>query len=152
MSILGGMTRWLPWAGMVLISVAWTEPVQASELKVEAVLIWGTNGPKPSDANLKPVDKATAERLKSFAVWKNYYEVRRKRAVIPSRSSGKIRMSDECEVEITELEGPWVEYQLIGRGKPVNKTKANFVKGDALVIGGADKDKTAWFVVLTLLE
>jgi hypothetical protein len=61
-------------------------------------------------------------------------------------------MSDKCEVEIKELEGPRVEYQLIGQGKPVLKAEANFAKGEKLCIAGEDKGRTAWFVVLTLLE
>ena len=152
MSFLGGMTRVLLLLSAAWLGIVWTGQATASELKVEAVLVWGTDDDKPSDPNLKPVDKDTVERLRKIFVWKNYYEVRRKKAVIPSRGSSRIRMSDKCEVEIKELAGPKVEYQLIGQGKRVLTAEANFVKGEKLCFAGEDKGRTAWFVVMTLLE
>jgi len=124
----------------------------ASDIKVEAVLVWGTNGEKPKDANLKVADKATTEKLGKVFKWKNYFEVSRKSASIPSRSSSKIAVSKDCEVEITELEGAKVAYRLIGKGNPVNKTVAALSKGESFVIAGEDKNETAWFIVITETE
>ena len=152
MDFFGSMIRLLPVLSVVLLGATLIEPAQASDLKVEAILVWGTNEEKPSDPKLKPVDKETVKRLREIFVWKNYFEVRRTNSVIASRSSSKIRMSDECEVEVTELPGPAVEYGLIGQGKRVSSTKANFVKGESLVMAGGGKDRTAWFIVLTQVE
>jgi hypothetical protein len=131
-------------AGLLLAAGA-----SASDIKVEAVLAWGTNGEKPKDANLKVLDKATTEKLTKVFKWKNYFEVNRKKATIPSRSSSKIAVSKECEVEITELEGSKVAYRLIGKGNPVNKTVVALSRGESFVIAGEDKNETAWFIVIT---
>jgi hypothetical protein len=124
----------------------------AADIKIEAVLVWGTNDEKPQDANLKVLDKQTTERLRKVFKWKNYFEVNRKAATIPSRTSSKITMSKECELEITEMEGPKVAYRLIGKGNPVNKTVAALSKGESIVIAGEGVNETAWFVVITETE
>lgn len=124
----------------------------AADIKVESVLVWGTNDEKPKDANLKALDKTTTEKLRKVFKWKNYFEVNRKVATIPSRASGKITMSKECEVEITEMEGPKVAYRLIGKGNPVNKTVAALSKGESIVIAGEGVNETAWFVVITEID
>lgn len=134
-------------AGLLLTSGTF-----ASDIKVEAVLVWGTNGEKPKDGNLKVADKVTTEKLAKVFKWKNYYEVSRKSASIPSRSSSKLGVSKDCEVEITELEGAKVAYRLIGKGNPVNKTVVALTKGESFVIAGEDKNETAWFIVITETE
>ena len=139
------------WAA-ALVALLMTGAVSAADIKVEAVLVWGTNDEKPKDANLKALDKPTTEKLRKIFKWKNYFEVNRKTAAIPSRSSSKIAMSKECEVEITELEGPKVAYRLIGKGNPVNKTVAALSKGESIVIAGEGVNETAWFVVITEIE
>jgi hypothetical protein len=136
----------------VLVGLLMTGGLSAADIKVEAVLVWGTNDEKPKDANLKALDKATAEKLSKVFKWKNYFEVNRKKATIPSRSSSKIAVSKECEVEITEMEGPKVAYRLIGKGNPVNKTVAALTKGESIVIAGEGVNETAWFVVITETE
>lgn len=136
----------------VLVGLLMTGGVSAADIKVEAVLVWGTNDQKPKDANLKALDKAITEKLSKVFKWKNYFEVSRKKATIPSRSSSKIAVSKECEVEITEMEGPKVAYRLIGKGNPVNKTVAALTKGESIVIAGEGVNETAWFVVITETE
>jgi len=136
----------------VMVGLLMVGGVSAADIKVEAVLIWGTNDEKPKDANLKAPDKATTEKLRKIFKWKNYFEVSRTKAAIPSRSSSKIAVSKECEVEITELEGPKVAYRLIGKGNPVNKTVAALSKGESIVIAGEGVNETAWFVVITETE
>lgn len=136
----------------VFVSFLTVSGVLASDIKVEAVLVWGTNGEKPKDPKLKEADKATTEKLQKVFKWKNYFEINRKTATIPSRSSSKITISKECEVEITELEGPKVAYRLIGKGNPVNKTVAALSKGESFVIAGEDKNESAWFIVITEIE
>ena len=47
------------------------------------------------------------------------------------------------------MPGPKVEVKLIGEGKPVNKTVKSLSKTECLVLAGDDKDKSAWFIVIT---
>lgn len=124
----------------------------ASDIRVEGILIWGTNDGKPPSAKLKPVQEQTAEKLRRVFKWKHYFEVNRQTAVIPSRGTNRLVMSKECEVEISELEGPKVAYRLIGKGNPVQRTVAALSKGDSLVVAGSDKNETAWFVLITELD
>ena len=137
----------------LLLSVLTATQLQAAELRLEGKLIWGTNDEKSPDAKHKPVDEVTAAKLRKVFKWKNYFEVNRKTAVIPSRGTGQLVMSQQCVVEITELAGPRVEVKLIGKGKPVNRTTTQGLsKGESFVLAGDDKNDCAWFVIITELE
>ena len=126
--------------------------IEAAELKLELKLIWGTDGPTSPDPTHKKVDEATATKLRKVFKWKNYFEVNRQTASIPSRSTRQIPMSKKCTIEITEMAGPAVEVTLIGEGKPVNKTTRHLAKGEWFTIGGEDKNGSAWFVIVTDLD
>src|SRR5215831_5404982 len=78
--------------------------IQAAELKLEVKLIWCTNDDKSPDPNHKMVDETTATKLRQVFKWKNYFQVNRKTATIPSRSSRQIELSKKCTIEITELQ------------------------------------------------
>jgi len=129
-------------------------PVQlhAAELKLEVKLIWGTNDNTSPDPTHKMVDDATAAKLRNVFKWKNYFQVNRKTATIPSRSTRQIELSKKCTIEITELQGPSVEVTLIGEGNRLNKTTRHLAKGEWFTIGGEDKNGCAWFVIVTELD
>ena len=134
---------------VLALAFAYPLPLHAANLKMEARLVWGSNEPSKDH---KPVDPAVAEKLGTFAKWKYYYTINNIVADIPSRETRKLKMSEPCTIEITELEGPKIELKVIGKGKPVNKTVKQIVKGETIVIGGDAENKCAWFVVLTQLE
>src|SRR5437867_2139035 len=113
---------------VVLLVMLAPVPLQAAELKLEVKLIWGTNDEKSPDPNHKMVDDATAGKLRKVFKWKNYFQVNRKTATIPSRSTRQIELSKKCTIEITELQGPSVEVTLIGEGNRVNKTTHHLAK------------------------
>ena len=133
----------------LLLAAFLASPVHAANLKMEAKLVWGSNEPSKDH---KPVNAAIAEKLKSYFKWKHYYAMNTVVADIPSRETRKLKMSEPCTVEITELEGPKIEVKVVGKGIPVNKTVKQIVKGEFIVIGGDAENKCAWFVVLTQLE
>lgn len=126
--------------------------VQASELKLEAKLIWGTNDEKNTKKDQPPVDDVTAAKLRKVFKWKHYFLVNKQTKVVPSRGSNKFKLSEDCTVEITELEGPRVEFQVIGKGVPVHKTIKELGRGEDFVYSGNDKNETAWFVMITDLD
>src|SRR5205085_7246320 len=110
--------------------------LQAAELKLELKLIWGTNDKTSPDPTHKPVDEATASKLRKVFTWTNYFEVKRVTGIVPSRGTNRFEMSKKCTIEITELKGPQVEVTLIGEGKRVNKTTRHLAKGECLTIAG----------------
>ena len=137
---------------IVLLATLAPLQLQAAELKLELMLIWGTNEPKPVDAKLKPVDPATAKRLRNVFHWTNYFAVNRVVGTVPSRGTNSFVMSKKCTIEVTELKGPNVEVTLIGEGKRLNKTTHHLAKGEYFTIGGEDKNGCAWFVLVTELD
>jgi len=145
----GQASRWL--LSIFLLALT-TSIASAKELKLEAVLIWGTNDEKSSDSRHKPVDLATAEKLRKVFKWKNYFVVTNQVKTIPSRGSNRFDLSKQCSIEITELEGPRVEVKLIGEGKEVNKTVKTINKGESFTYGKDDKNDSAWFAIITQLD
>lgn len=124
----------------------------AANLKLEAKLIWGTNEDKSPNPEHKQVDAPTKEKLCKVFKWKNYFVVNRVTKPVPSRGSNHFKLSDECTIEIKELEGPKVEVKLIGKGKEVHKTTLTISTGQSVVYSGDDKNQSAWFVIITELE
>ena len=92
------------------------------------------------------------EKLCKVFKWKNYFVVNRVIKPVPSRGSNHFKLSDECTIEIKELEGPKVEVKLIGKGKEVHKTTLTISTGQSVVYSGDDKNQSAWFVIITELE
>jgi hypothetical protein len=137
-------------AGLLFLASAVPSP--AAELKLEAKLIWATNDDKSPNPDHKPVDAATAEKLRKVFKWKNYFIVNRLVKVVPSRGANSFELSKQCTVEIRELEGPKVEVKLIGKGKEVHKTTKSLTKGEWFTYAGDDKNESAWFVIITELD
>jgi len=140
------------WLLVFLLLSGTAPPTNAAELKLEAKLIWATNDDKSPDPNHKPVDAATAEKLRKVFKWKSYFVVNRLVKVVPSRGSNRFELSKQCTVEIRELEGPRVEVKLIGDGKEVHKTTKALSKGEWFTYAGDDKNESAWFVIITELD
>jgi hypothetical protein len=125
---------------------------QAAELKLEVRLIWGSNEAKSPNPNHKPVDAETAKKLGKVFKWKYYFDVNKLNETVPSRGTKRIKVSDKCEIEITEMEGSSVEVKLYGEGKLINKSVKSLKKGESFVLAGDDKNESAWFIMITLIE
>jgi hypothetical protein len=117
------------------------------DLKFEVQLIWGTNGEKPADKNLKEVEPRITEALKGIFKWKNYFEVTQMN-VVASKTIQRLKLSDKCQVEIQNLGNSTVQIKLLGEGKCVHTRKEPITPGKLITIAGEDKNDTAWFVVL----
>jgi hypothetical protein len=118
------------------------------ELKFQVQLIWGTNGEKPRDKDLKEVETRITDALKRIFKWKNYFEVTRKDLVVPAKGTQRLRLSDKCEIDVQSLGNSNVKIRLLGEGKCVNTRTEPISPGKLLAIAGEDKNDTAWFVVL----
>jgi hypothetical protein len=133
---------------LTLLGLA-SQAAETPDIHLEAVLVWGTNGEKPADKDLKELEATLAHKLsKTPYKWKNYFEVERKNVVIPQKSVKQVPMSKHCSLEITNLGDNRVEVKLFGKGKPVSRNIESLAVGQTMIIGGDDKNDTAWLIVL----
>jgi len=123
-----------------------------ADLNLRAQLVWGTNNDKPDDPKLTEVDQQVKEKLRGVFKWKNYFEVNRQSFTVIASAPKKVRMSDLCEIEVQNLGNSSVELKLYGKGKMVVRKTQKIKSGELLVLAGDDKNDTAWFVVLSLIE
>jgi hypothetical protein len=132
--------------GLTAVTSLATDP--KPDQQYTAILVWGTDGPKPEDKDLKDLDPKLIEKLKKIFKWKSYYEVKSKPFTLKAEQPTQVDLSDKCQVKLrlTEKEGMAVE--LIGEGKSVYKGTQSMPLKDILILAGDDKDATAWFVVL----
>lgn len=140
---------------MVAAVVLCAIPVSASagDMKLEAVLVWGTNDSKPAGSHLKPITDDIAKKLGCLPFkYTNYFEVNRKQLQLKEGGSQSVSMSHSCKIEIRSLEDGKVELTLIGKGQPVGKITQELKKGKCLVTGGNAENSTAWFVVVRHME
>jgi hypothetical protein len=122
---------------------------KATEQKFAAILIWGTDDEKPQDKDLKEVDEALKEKFSKLPVkWKNFYEVTRKNITVKVGEPQHFKLSSKCEVKINQTKNEGMDLELIGDGKTVYKGTRSMPTKDILILGGDDKNATAWFVVL----
>src|SRR5580698_274465 len=92
----------------------------ASDLKLEAKLIWGAND-APSTVHYNLVESELAAGLRHSLKWTNYYEITNLTAVIPLNESRDVKMSDHCTLRIRNLGASRVAIDCISQGKPVSK-------------------------------
>lgn len=121
---------------------------ETPEHKYTAILIWGTDGPKPPEKELKDVDTKLTEKIKRIFKWKNYYEVKRQNVNLKTGETKHLDMSHKCSVKLHLTEKEGMEVELWGDGKSVYKGKQSMPLKDILILAGDDKNATAWFVVL----
>src|SRR5712671_6393683 len=117
------MKKLVPFGGIPLATIvlfcAASLMVQSgsADLTLQAQLVWGTNKEKPDDPKLKEVDPGVAEKLLKVFKWKNYFEVNRQHFAIAVGASKRIKMSDDCEIEVHNQGNSSIEVKLYGKGK-----------------------------------
>ena len=121
----------------------------SGDLNLQAQLVWGTNNEKPDDPTLKEVDSSVAEKLRKVFKWKNYFEVKRQSFTVTVGSPKKVKISDSCVIEVQNLGSSSIEVKLYGKGKLAVRKTQKISPSELLVLGGDDKDDTAWLVVLS---
>ena len=136
--------------GLAFLSLLlWPLGVRASDdLTLTAQLIWGSNDQKPKDSKIKEVDSKLNDALHSVFKWKTYYEVGKTNIPIKLNETKRVRLSDKCEVEISNQGKCKVEVKLFGKGTLAVSKKQTLGK-DPMVLAGPDKDDSAWFVIIT---
>jgi len=135
---------------MAALSVSLSGAPSEAKLELDAVLVWGTNGPRPADPELKDLRVEIRQKLQAVFKWKDYYEVNRRSLQFVARQVQKVRLSPKCEVSVENLGHATIEVRLYGEGKLVVKRKQTMTPGELLVLAGEDRNDTAWFVVFSL--
>jgi len=140
------------WTIVVFSLLVLALPSRAAETstRIRAVLIWGTNDPKPDTPKLKDLDAKTRKKLRAVFKWKDYYEVTRKEFVAAKTGSKKVRLSDKCEITVQDLGDATIGVKLYGEEKLVVTKRHIMSPGELLVLAGEARNDTAWFVALTL--
>jgi hypothetical protein len=112
-----------------------------------ATLVWGT-AEVPDKKDLKPVSGALQKKLRKTFKWEHYYLISVKDFALQSTKIKRIPMSDKCVMVLQQLKSDQLRVKMIGEGKVVVDKRHSLKKKNALVLGGPDKDKCAWLVVL----
>jgi hypothetical protein len=120
-------------------------------MRLQAVLVWAANVQKTNDANLKELEAPLAKKLHKAYKWEHYYEVRRKEATISGKDATKVPISEKCALEVKHLGEERFEVKLIGKGKPVSRSVESLAHGHLMILGGDDKNDTAWLIVIRQL-
>ncbi|MBI3881894.1 MAG: hypothetical protein HY301_17765 [Verrucomicrobia bacterium] len=121
-------------------------------IKLNAQLIWGTNDEKSPEPSHKEVDAALRKRLNGVFKWQNYFEVSRQAVSVPLKKTVRLKLSGDCEVEVTNQGGNQIQAKLFGKGE-FQICKTHVMKADEIFsVAGHAKNGTAWFVVFTLAE
>jgi hypothetical protein len=124
-----------------------------SEIKIKVQLIWATNADKSPDPKHKPVSDALRKKLlESPMRWTNYFVVKEATMKLPPAGSDKVSLSEKCSVEVKDLGKSMFEISLYGKGQKVLKQSQSLPHDETLVLGGNDRNETAWFVVLKRIE
>lgn len=142
-----------PWVwsvALLLFAILPAASLRAEEMKLEVQLVWGTNDEKSPKDEHKPLDPAIARKLKMFK-WKNYFVVNRQDVLVPNLAIKKVKLSQQCYIEIRELEGPRVEVNVYGENKHVKKITEGLARQGTLTIAGDDKNDCAWFIIIRQL-
>ena len=124
----------------------------AEEMKIRAILVWGTDEPKPPPGkNYLPLDPEICKRLRALK-WKNYFEVKHVDFTASASGQKNIPVSEKCSLDVRALTDSQVEVTLIGKGKAVTTVKGALPKNQLLVPGGDAPNDTAWLVILKRLD
>lgn len=140
---------------LLLAATTWLTIPTAGAASPEGVrflaeLVWGTNGSKPPEKDLKPIKPELEKALRRIFKWQNYFEISRKEFEVSGVRPARVDMSKECRLEVTRLTEQEYEIQLFGKGVLVVTKRQRVLPGETVVLGGDDKNDNAWFVVLSL--
>ena len=147
----------LAWLSVALAGLASipSPGVAAAEanLKLEALLIWGTNDTRSSDPTHIPVTPEVQKKLQELPFkWTSYFVINRKVLEVAPRGLTKVSMSDKCDIQVKKLDNSTLEVSLFGKHEHVLKRTQALPKGETLVLGGNAPNATSWFVVLKQTE
>jgi len=141
------------WLAVVLFALGMVvEPVFATDFRMQAQLIWGTNGEKPDKPEYTAVAAKQGEKLGNVFKWKHYYQTKCTPVTVSTKGSEKVTLSDSCALELKHLGDSNFEIKMIGKGNAVLTRRQSIPKGETTALAWGDKNDTAWFVVITQVD
>jgi len=149
------LSRWILFAfGLVAALLA---DARASELKLKAELVWGTDDSSPPNKNYQPLAPALREKVRQLR-WKNYIVVNSATSS-PAKDSKKVELSERCALTIKDLGNGQIQVSIFNpkAEKPTEPVATKVLaadklkQGHAYIIGGDSKDRwdDAWLVFIT---
>jgi hypothetical protein len=134
--------------GLALIPSPGVAAAEAN-LRLEALLIWGTNDAQSPDPTHKPVTPDVQKKLQELPFkWTTYFVINRKVLEVPPKGAVKVSMSDKCQIEVKNVGNTIVQASLFGRQKHILERTQPLPKGDTLLLGGNAPNATSWLVLL----
>lgn len=138
------------WCAFFPVEASTNVAANAESIRLNARLVWGTNGAKPPKDDLTELNDKLKSKLQGVFKWKNYFQCHSERFEVSGTATKRVKLSDQCEIEVENQGGSWVEVKLYGEGKLLVKKRQVLTPGELLILAGDGKNDTAWFVVLAL--
>jgi len=140
-------------ATLILVWVLSGLPVQAADMKLEALLVWGTNEEKSPDPTHKPVGPELKKRLHELPLkWTNYFEVKRIKFEVPTSGAKKVPLSEKCAIDVRNQGHEKIEVAVFGKNKQVATRSQDLPKHGTLILGGDSPGTNCWLAVIRRLE
>ena len=133
--------------GLLVLALA-TSARASDEVKVQAQLVWGTNLKESSSKEHKPIDGKTAEDLKKVFKWENYFVIKTETIALVKGKEQKLKMSDQCSLEIKAVGDDKFEVLLMGKGERVAKGTQKMPPGEKVFLMGVSENESSWLVIL----
>lgn len=115
--------------GLLLLGLAGAAHAGDTNVTVQAQLVWGTDLKESSSKDHKPIDGRTAEDLRKVFKWRNYFVIKTEVAKLTTGKQQKIKMSDQCSIEITAVGHDKFEVVFVGNGERLAKGTLAKYKG-----------------------
>ncbi|MBM3844991.1 MAG: hypothetical protein FJ405_01725 [Verrucomicrobia bacterium] len=136
----------------LLVLAASLGNLRASDMPLEALLVWGTNdgsSPKPEH---KLLDGDLRKKFDAMPFkWKNYFEEKRVAFRIGTNQYTRVTINGSCSFDVKDLGSPRVKVKLYGLDKEVVRHEKPLPAGETLIFAGDDKNdksQSAWFIVI----
>lgn len=125
----------------------------ATLMKCEVKLIWGTNESNAPQKTFKAIDTNLTQKLSSTLAWRTYYEANKKD--FQTRKGGnvqQIELNKTFSISLQYLSDGRLEARLFKLGKFTNRTVIHPKTGNRLVLAYDGDNNGAWFVVVKIMD
>ena len=141
------------WQALMMVGLlAATGVSLASDIELEALLVWGTNdgsSPKPEH---KPLEASLKKQFEAMPFkWKNYFQEKQVGFQINTNQYTRVEINKDCAFDVKCLGAPRIKVKLYGKHKEVIRHEKPLGAGETLIFAGDDKNdnsQSAWFIVI----
>src|ERR1041385_5815991 len=138
------------WLWLISIALSCSAlSAHAGDLKLEALLVWGTNDQTSPDPAHKPIGPNLKKKLQELPLkWTNYFEVKRIGFDVPPSGTRNVPLSEKCSLSVKNLGQSKIEVTVFGKGKQVATRTQELPKSGTLILGGDSPGTNCWLAVL----